>query len=140
MTLSKLVIEEVISATPSTVWKAMTEIEYLKQWFFNIDNFELKEGFKFGFKGKGHNGETYNHICEILKIVPDKLLQFSWEYKEVNGCSVVTFELIEFGDHSKVILTHDGLDSFPSGNRDFELDSFKGGWTHIIGKELKKLF
>jgi hypothetical protein len=52
--------------------------------------------------------------------------------------SSVTFELSGEGTSTKVKLTHEGLETFPSNNPDFAKESFKEGWTFIIGTALKK--
>jgi len=37
---------------------------------------------------------------------------------------------------TKLKLTHEGLETFPTNNKDFARSSFEGGWTHIIGKSI----
>lgn len=130
-------LEETVNASVETVWKSLTEIAFLKKWFFDLEEFNPVIGFEFYFDGQGHDGQKYQHVCRIIDIVPCEKLQFSWEYKNVEGYSIVTFELIEDGDQTKILFKHEGLDSFPKNSPDFGVESFTNGWNHIIGKALK---
>ena len=57
------VIKEVtIDAPVDRVWKAITDKEDMKQWYFDLENFEPKPGFKFQFYG-GTEEHQYLHLC-----------------------------------------------------------------------------
>lgn len=132
----KVIVERTFETPVKNVWEAITDKNQMKEWYFNLDEFKLEVGFQFTFKGQGHKGEQYLHICTITEIVPLKKLQYSWEYKGHSGYSLVTFELFDKGDKTMVRLTHSGLDSFPGNTPDFSRDSFNEGWNMIIGKML----
>jgi uncharacterized protein YndB with AHSA1/START domain len=70
--------------------------------------------------------------------VPGKKLQYSWRYEEYEGNSFVTFELFPEGDKTRLKLTHEGLETFPMSNPDFDKKNFQQGWTSIIGTSLMK--
>lgn len=131
-----VVVERTYDAPVEKVWKAITDKEQMKEWYFNPDQFELKEGFQFRFAGQGHKGEQYMHICTITELIPFARLQYSWQYENLPGYSVVSFDLISMGDQTKLRLTHHGLETFPQDNDDFARNSFNEGWNHIIGKSL----
>ncbi|SFW78142.1 SRPBCC family protein [Chitinophaga sancti] len=132
-----IVIEETFNAPVEKVWQALTDKEKMKQWYFNLDDFKAERGFKFSFPGQGHKGEQYIHLCEVTIAVPLQKLQYSWQYKDYEGYSTVTFELFDEGDKTKLKLTHEGLDSFPR-HPDFAADSFSRGWTHLMTISLKE--
>jgi len=48
----------------------------------------------------------------------------------------VTFELFPEGSKTRVRLTHEGLETFPATNPDFDEKNFAEGWKHIIGTSL----
>lgn len=70
-------------------------------------------------------------------MIEKKKLTYTWIYKELGGNSFVTFELFPDGSQTRLKLTHQGLDTFPSNDSNFSKDSFAAGWTHIIGSSLK---
>ena len=132
-----LVLEETIYASVETVWKAITDVAYLRQWFFDLPEFKPEKGFEFRFEGEGNTGRKYMHICNITEVIPLKKLQYSWTYQEVEGYTIVTFELFEEGDQTRLRFSHEGLETFPQDNADFGVESFTKGWTYLIGTALK---
>jgi len=131
-----LIIEQEFKASIELVWRAITEKELMKKWYFDIADFELEVGAIFHFDG-GTEEKTYVHICEILEIVPLQKLKYSWKYKGYPGISFVTFELFPIGDITKIKLTHEGIESFPRDNPDLVKDNFVGGWKFLIHESLK---
>ena len=132
------VIERTFNAPVDKLWKAITDKDQMKQWYFDLAEFKPVVGFEFRFTGEGHKGEKYVHICKITDVIANKKLRYSWKYDNLEGMSYVTFELFEAGDKTRLKLTHEGLETFPANNPDFAKESFTKGWTHIIGKSLKE--
>jgi uncharacterized protein YndB with AHSA1/START domain len=131
-------IERVYNAPVMVVWKAITEKDQMKQWYFDLNEFKPEVGFEFRFRGQGHKGEQYMHLCKITEVVPNKKLRYSWHYEGYEGMSFVTFELFPDGNKTRLRLTHEGLETFPQNNPDFAKSSFAAGWTELIGKLLKE--
>lgn len=136
MNYKPFVMERTYDAPISKVWKALTDKDEMKQWYFDLAEFKPETGFEFQFYGEGHKGEKYLHLCKISEVVPGKKLTYSWRYDGYEGNSYVTFELFEEGDKTRLKLTHEGLETFPQNNPDFAKESFAEGWTHIIGVSL----
>ncbi len=132
----KLIVEELIDAPIDKVWNALTNKNEMKQWYFDLEAFNPKVGFEFTFPGEGHTGTKYIHLCKITEIILHKRLQYSWQYENYKGYSLVTFDLQEEDGKTRLILTHSGLESFPQNNPDFGAESFKGGWTQLLTKFL----
>lgn len=132
-----VIVEEVFDSPVTKVWKAISDINDLKQWYFYFPEFEPEIGFKFQFWG-GIGEQQYLHLCQVTEAITDKKLAYSWRYNEYPGSTVVTFELFREGDKTKLKLTHEGLDAFPDDNPDFLEDSFRRGWTDIIKVQLKE--
>jgi uncharacterized protein YndB with AHSA1/START domain len=137
MSSAPFIIERTYDAPIEKVWKAITDKEQMKQWYFDIAEFEPVVGFTFSFTGQGHKGEKYVHLCTITDVVKEKKLAYTWIYEGYEGSSHVSFELFAEGTATRVKLTHTGLETFPANNPDFAKESFMGGWTHIIGTSLK---
>jgi len=137
ITQMPVVFERVYNAPSEKVWKAITDRDEMKKWYFDIAAFKAEPGFEFTFTGQGHKGEKYVHLCEVKEVIPEKKLSYSWRYEGLPGNSLVTFELFSEGDKTRLKLTHAGLESFPTGNADFAKESFMGGWDYITGTSLK---
>jgi uncharacterized protein YndB with AHSA1/START domain len=133
-----VIVEEIVNASIEQVWQAITEKDKMKQWYFQLEEFTATIGFEFKFSGEGHKGEKYIHICKVIEVIPNKKLQYSWTYENHKGYSLVTFELFEEKNSTRVKLTHEGLETFPQGNPDFAIESFTEGWRAIIGISLKQ--
>lgn len=132
------VIERTLNAPTQKVWEALTDKEKMKQWYFDLSDFRPEVGFEFSFPGKGNEGQDYMHLCKITKVEPGKLLQYSWRYRDYAGNSFVTFELFPEGNTTRLKLTHEGLETFPSDTKDFARESFVGGWTYLIGTSIRE--
>lgn len=134
-------VERVFGAAIQLVWKAITEKDLMKQWYFELSGFQLEIGFEFQFYGQGLRGEEYLHKCKVLEVELLKKLKYSWTYDGHQGYSTVTFELFDEGNNkTRLKLTHEGLETFPINNADFERENFANGWNYIINTALKGFF
>jgi uncharacterized protein YndB with AHSA1/START domain len=131
-----IVIIRVFDADISLVWRAITEKELMKEWYFDLEKFEPIVGFRFEFKGGHEDGIQYNHLCEITEVEFEKKLTYSWKYEGYEGLSFVNFELSSENNKTRLDFTHSGLLSFPSSNPDFAVHNFEQGWTHFIDHAL----
>ena len=129
------VIERTYKAPIDVVWRAITDRDEMKQWYFDIPVFKPEVGFEFNFTA-GDGKKDFLHLCKVLEVIPGKKLSYSWRYHDQPGNSIVTFELFAEGTHTKLRLTHSGLESFPQNDPSFAVESFASGWEHIIGKSL----
>ena len=136
MNKEPFVIERTLNAPVDAVWQAITDRDQMKEWYFDLADFQPVVGFEFQFSG-GSEAETYVHLCRVTTVEPGKKLAYTWKYEKYPGESEVTFELFPEGDKTRVKLTHTGLETFPD-KPDFTRESFAAGWTEIIGKLLKE--
>jgi uncharacterized protein YndB with AHSA1/START domain len=136
MDAKPFVIERMYDAPADRVWQAITNKDQMKEWYFDLDAFKPEVGFEFQFRGEGHEGEKYLHLCKITEVIPGKKLSYTWRYDGYPGESLLTFELFAEGKQTKLRLTHAGLETFPA-SRDFAKESFAAGWTELIGTSLK---
>lgn len=132
------VIERTYDAPVEKVWKAITDVNDMKRWYFDLPAFEAVEGTEFSFEG-GPPEKSYLHLCKVKEVVPNKKLSYSWRYDGYPGDSLVTFELFPDGHKTRVKLTHSGLETFAaSNNPDLDKKNFEAGWNDIIGNLLKE--
>lgn len=134
---SPIVTEGLYDAPIEKVWKAFTDKNQMKQWYFDMKEFKPELGFEFQFSG-GTEAKTYLHLCKITEVVPQKKLTHSWRYDGYSGDSLVAIEFSTEKNQTKVKLTHSGIETFPSGNADFAIKNFEQGWKEILGSNLKK--
>jgi uncharacterized protein YndB with AHSA1/START domain len=130
------IIERTYNASIERVWKAITDKDEMKQWYFDIPEFKPETGLEFSFEG-GPPEKTYLHLCKITEVIPGKKITYSWRYDGYAGNSFVSFELFAEGDKTRLKLTHTGLETFPADNPDFAKKNFQQGWTSFVDDELK---
>ena len=135
MDKTPLVMEQEFTAPIALVWRAITEKELMKKWYFDVSDFKPEVGHKFHFEG-GEEGKRYLHLCEVLEVVPLKKLKYSWKYEGHTGLSFVTFELSSADGKTRVKLIHEGLETFT--NPDFIRSNFVEGWNYLIHESLKE--
>lgn len=133
-----LIIESLFNAPIEQVWKAITEKDLMKQWYFDLEEFKPEVGFKFQFTGGPSPEKQYLHLCEITEVIPNQKLSYTWRYDSYEGNSLVLFELFEESSKTLLKLTHSGLESFPKTNPDLAIHNFEEGWNSIINVGLKE--
>lgn len=134
--MAPLIVERTYNAPIDVVWKAITDKDQMKQWYFSLEEFRPEVGFEFSFTGE-NEGRVYIHHCRIIEVIPGRKLKHTWVYEDYEGESVVTFELFPEGNQTRVKLTHEGLETFPQ-IADFRRENFQEGWNDIIGRSLKE--
>lgn len=138
MTAKPFYMERVFDADIKNLWKALTEKELMKLWYFDLAEFKAEVGFEFQFTGCAEDKTEYTHLCKVTEVIPEEKLTYSWKYKGYEGNSHVTFELEAMGEKTKLKLTHAGLETFPISNQDFAPHNFESGWNQIINISLQK--
>ena len=130
-------MERHFDTTPEKIWKAITDSNEMKKWYFDLPCFKAEVGYEFSFEG-GPPEHTYLHLCKVTEMIPGKKLTYSWRYDGYEGISFVTFELFGEGKKTKLKLTHRGLDTFAvNNNPHFDAKNFEAGWNSIVETSLK---
>lgn len=131
-----VVVGRTLNASVARVWKALTNVDQMREWYFDVKEFKPQVGFEFEFVVE-HGGNTYHHLCKITEVIPEKKIAYTWRYKGERGNSLVTFELFAEASKTQVKVTHTGIETFPKTSA-YARKSFEAGWTAIIGSELKQ--
>ena len=131
-----VVVERTLNAPVAKVWKALTDVDQMRQWYFDLKEFRPEAGFEFDFVVE-HEGNRYHHLCKITEVVAQKKIAYTWRYKGEPGDSLVTFELFPEDGKTRLKVTHTGIETFPKTPA-YARKKFEAGWTAIIGAELKK--
>ncbi len=135
MKTAPFIIERTLRAPVEKVWKALTDKNEMRQWYFDLPEFKAEPGFEFRFEA-GEKGKLFLHVCRVTEVVPNRKLAYTWRYEGYAGNSTVTFELFPEGDKTRIKLTHEGLETFPA-LPDFAKENFAAGWTSFIDTSLK---
>src|SRR5438045_3122814 len=104
-----LMIERTFNAPLARVWKALTNVDEMRVWYFDLKEFKPEVGFEFEFTVE-HEGNTYHHLCKITEVVPQKKIAYTWRYAGEEGNSLVTFELFAEGGKTLLKVTHEVLE------------------------------
>jgi uncharacterized protein YndB with AHSA1/START domain len=135
--LEPIVVEESFSAPVERVWRAITDKDQMRQWFFEpIAAFAPVTGFATQFNLR-HEGRDYVHLWQVTEVIPPHKLVYDWKYEGYPGASFVTWELTQTSDGTRLKLTHTGVESFPQDNPAFTRESCEGGWKHFLCVRLK---
>jgi len=130
-----VIIENILNAHLNQVWKAISNHVEMEKWYFDLPGFVPEVGCEFTFYG-GTEERQYLHLCKVTEVIPFSKISYSWRYEGYPGNSMVTFELFEDGNKTRIKLIHSGLETFPEDIPDFDRKNFVAGWTEIINISL----
>ena len=133
-----IVVEQTFNATIDTVWKAITQVDLMRQWYFdNIPAFRPEVGFETQFNVRSQ-GRDFLHMWRVTEVVPGRKIVYGWRFAEYAGDASVAFELIKQDNLTSLRLTCTVRESFPEGIPEFTRESCIGGWEYFIKKSLKE--
>jgi uncharacterized protein YndB with AHSA1/START domain len=133
-----VIVEQTFAAPPDIVWNAITEIDQMRQWYFeNIPAFEPEVGFETQFNVQSES-RNFLHMWRVTEVVPGKRITYTWKFAEYPGDSFVVWELFEQDDGTKLRLTVVIEEDFPEEMPEFKRESCLEGWEYFIGKSLKE--
>jgi uncharacterized protein YndB with AHSA1/START domain len=134
-----VIVEYVYDAPVERVWHAITNVEKMRQWYFpTLVEFEPEVGFETMFDVP-HDGKIFPHIWKVTEVVPNKRISYEWKFGGYPGNSLVSFELFDEDGKTRIVLTHDKLETFRGDiHPDLAKQNFVLGWTQFIGTALKE--
>ncbi|HTB22153.1 MAG TPA: SRPBCC domain-containing protein [bacterium] len=130
-----------LRATPNQVFKALTDPQYTKQYFFGVSfDTDWKPGSKIHVPGPDGKHVLWGRV---LKVEEPRLLSYTFDgpahgTTEDAWPTTATFEIHSHGEGTRLYLTHSGL---KPGDLDPRKDTFHGlnnGWPAILSS-LKSL-
>lgn len=134
-----VVVSQIIQATTASVWTAITDADQMRQWFFSqIQDFQPTVGFETQFD-VDHDGKVYPHIWKILESRPREQIVYDWQYQNLPGRGIVTWDLAQQETGTKLTITNEVLESFPDDDPAFQRESCVAGWEYFMGT-LKDFF
>lgn len=139
MEKAQIVMERTYNAPIERVWKAITDIDQMKQWYMPaLSDFRPVVGFETKFTIE-HEWKIWPHCWKVTEVIPNEKISYEWWYEGYPGNSLVTFELKSAGAGTHITLTHIGLETFQSAKYPgLAPENFNKGWTKLIGTLLKE--
>lgn len=133
-----IVVEQTFNADIDTVWKSITEVDLMRQWYFdNIPSFKPEVGLETQFTVSSQ-GRKFAHMWKVTEVVPGKKIAYDWSYENYPGDAFVVFELFELGSSTRLQLTCTVREDFPQDIPEFQRESGVAGWKYFIKKSLKE--
>ncbi|MCZ6836165.1 MAG: SRPBCC domain-containing protein [Planctomycetota bacterium] len=132
-----IVVEQTFNAPIATVWKSITDLDQMRQWYFEtIEEFKPQVGFESRFTVSCEDRE-FIHVWTITDVVPEQRIAYGWRYEGITGNSTLVWELSDTPEGTKLTLTHTVLESFPQDDPMFSRESGQAGWDFFIHERLK---
>nr|WP_315033929.1 SRPBCC domain-containing protein [uncultured Chryseobacterium sp.] len=132
-----IIVQYKIDAPAEKVWKALTDKDEMKSWYFDIQDFELETGKVFNFFEPGGENK-YHHQGEIMEIIPNQKLKHTWSYPDFSDQkTIVIWELQPEDGGTLIKLIHEEIENFKDLGEGFSRENFTGGWNSIVGQSLK---
>src|SRR5438045_8210959 len=89
-----IIVERTFDAPVERVWTALTDVNEMAQWYFDINEFQPEVGCEFEFVDE-HEGNSYHHLCKVTEVIPQKKIAFTCRYKGERRDSLFTLELFQ---------------------------------------------
>jgi uncharacterized protein YndB with AHSA1/START domain len=139
MPMDAVSVRRMLPARRGLVFEAWTRPDLMARWFFpgqdwsaSVDS-DFKVGGRYEIAMRDAGGERHMQFGEYREITPVSRLVFTWTCPELRVVdSVVTVELVEHGERTELIVTHE-LPPDPAIRRGHE-----EGWQGCLGS-LEKL-
>jgi uncharacterized protein YndB with AHSA1/START domain len=133
-----IVVEQIFSHAPETIWKALTTNELIGRWIHMASTgFEPVKGQRFTLQTTPA-GEWDGVIhCQVLEVIPNERLTYAWKGGHETNVgygsrldTVVTFTLSRLAEGTRVRLVHSGF-ALPRNETAFT--SMSQGWKKVVG-------
>lgn len=126
-----------LHVTKKELWQALTEVDKMKQWFFNhIPQFKPEIGFTTSFPVVS-DGSTFTHLWKVKEVVPEEKLVLEWCYEEYTGCAEVVFKLEKLSkQQTRLQVENIGLSTFPQNIPEFSEQCCIAGWEYFMKERL----
>lgn len=125
---TRAILKEAEFAFPvETVWRAMTDSEWLAVWFFPNDIQPVLDH-KFTIWSRPIERWDGEFQCQVVEVQPDKLLKFTWRggHEELKGFgryidSAVTWTLTPTETGTRLTFLHEGFPTDEASNGVYEI-------------------
>ena len=132
-----IVVEQKFNRPPQIVWEAITELDQMRQWYFEeIESFKPEVGFETRFSYTSEERD-FLHIWKVTEVDPLKKIVYNWKFEGYPGDGFVVFELSGDENATTLTVTNVVTESFPDDIPEFKRESGVEGWKYLIQDCLK---
>jgi uncharacterized protein YndB with AHSA1/START domain len=151
MNTDRIVKQIVLRAPRNRVWRALSDSAEFGTWFGlklngpfvagrsvrgEISPTKIDE--EVGRAQKSHEGTSFEIVIEQME--PERLFSFRWHPFAVDPAvdysaepmTLVSFELEDAGDGTRLTVTESGFDQIPIERRSKAFTANEGGWTMMV--------
>jgi len=133
-----IVVDQVFSHAPETIWKALTSNELMGRWIqMPSTGFEPQKGKRFTLQTTPAGAWDGIIHCQVLEVIPNERLAYAWKggHESNPGYgsrldTVVTFTLARVAEGTRVRLVHSGF-VLPKNETAFR--NMNEGWKKVVG-------
>lgn len=132
----EIIVDEVFSHTPETMWKTLTTAELMSRWLMRPTGFEPVKGNHFTFQTTPAGAWDGVIRCEVLEATPNQRLTHSWRggHDDNQGYgsrleTMVSWTLTPVDGGTRLRLVHSG---FVTPNNDFAFKHMSEGWPKVL--------
>jgi uncharacterized protein YndB with AHSA1/START domain len=132
-----IVVEIELGAVPKLVWAAITNPKEMSEWYFEgIEDFKAMVGFETRFTVQLED-RKFEHIWKVVEAEPEKRIAYTWKYGNYPGDSILSMDLVETSQGTRLRVEHRTIEDFPDGIEEFKRESGVAGWKYFIEERLK---
>jgi uncharacterized protein YndB with AHSA1/START domain len=126
-----------VSAPRETVWRYLADPDLLAAWLMR-NNFSGRVGEPFQFFARPSQDWDGVLYCKLVEFDPPRKVAYTWDANDINGETLVTVELSEQADGTRIRLIHS---NFEHAALDVEpiVRRHDAGWTDHLGILEKQL-
>ncbi len=127
-------MEQVFSSSAKKIWRALTDNEQTKLWYFDFqNNFKPVVGQVFEWSAGKPGGKQWLHRGKVLEVVKNRRLVHSWEFPGYNGEARLSWELEEIAENStRLKLLFEFIEPFDAKEESLRRKNFAEGWKHFF--------
>jgi uncharacterized protein YndB with AHSA1/START domain len=123
--------EMTVDAPRETVWRYLEDPKLLAAWLMrNTFNGKVGEEFQF-FARPSHDWDGVLN-CRLVELDPPRKVAFTWDANDINGETLVTIELFEEADATRLRLIHSRFER-AALDVDEIVRRHDAGWTDHLG-------
>src|SRR5262249_13859124 len=133
-----IVLDQVLSHAPETIWKALTSNELMGRWIqMESTGFQPVQGKRFTIHTTPAGAWDCIIHCQMLEVIPNERLGYAWKGGHESNVgygsrldTVVTFNLSKVEEGTRVRLVHSG---FVLARNQTTFKNLSEGWKKVVG-------